>query len=147
VTGKVRVWGDVREDGKDELIRELENCENGTGEVSIRPKELMEELVLRLVWGAEDRWIAGCCFPTRRYASLEKNVRIFSPWRFMILQRGVHRQRIDEVSGKGVWSQGTGSENLNFIWKNSCRLGDASWRYSSGLTGLHKYQPFINNFA
>jgi len=31
VTGKVWIWGNVREDGKDELIRELENCENGTG--------------------------------------------------------------------------------------------------------------------
>ena len=26
---KLRVWGDVRENGKDEFVREFENCENG----------------------------------------------------------------------------------------------------------------------
>jgi len=52
VTSEMRVWGNMREDGKDELVRELENCENGTGQVSIRSKELMEEPALRLVWGA-----------------------------------------------------------------------------------------------
>jgi len=79
-TGEMRIWGDMGEDGKDELVWELENCENGMGWISIRSKALMEELILRLVWGAGDRRrIAGCCFPTRRYPSLEKCPGVFSP--------------------------------------------------------------------
>ena len=31
MAGEVRVWGDVEENGKDKLVRELENCENGMG--------------------------------------------------------------------------------------------------------------------
>jgi len=50
-TGEVRVWGDVGENGKDEFVWELENCENGMGRVNIPSKEPMEEIVLRLVWG------------------------------------------------------------------------------------------------
>jgi len=64
-TGKLRVWGDVEENGEDELVWELENCGNGRGWVSIPSEEPMEEIVLRLVWGAGDRG-----FLTRPYASL-----------------------------------------------------------------------------
>jgi len=64
-TGELRIRGDVGEDGKDELVWELENCENGMGWVSIPSEEPMEEIVLRLVWGAGARR-----FPTRPYASL-----------------------------------------------------------------------------
>jgi len=35
VVDKLRVWGDVREDGKDEFVREFENCKNGTRWVSV----------------------------------------------------------------------------------------------------------------
>lgn len=31
VTGELRFWDDVGENGKDELIREFENCENQIG--------------------------------------------------------------------------------------------------------------------
>jgi hypothetical protein len=31
VTGEPRVWGDVGENGKDELVWEFENCRNGVG--------------------------------------------------------------------------------------------------------------------
>ena len=39
-TGEMGVWGDMGEDGKDELVRELENCENGMRYVSVRSKEV-----------------------------------------------------------------------------------------------------------
>lgn len=29
VSGEAWVWGDARENGKDKLVREFENCENG----------------------------------------------------------------------------------------------------------------------
>ena len=36
-----RIWGDVREDGKYELVREFENCESETEQVDVRFKELI----------------------------------------------------------------------------------------------------------
>lgn len=37
VTGKLRVWADVREDGKDKFVREFENCEVGS-RLAFNPK-------------------------------------------------------------------------------------------------------------
>ena len=78
VSGKRRVWGNERDDGKDKLIWELENCKIGS--VIIQSKELMRESVLRLVWGAGDRLMAGgrCCFLPRPDASLVKKAEVFS---------------------------------------------------------------------
>ena len=50
VTGELRVWGDVRENGKDKFVWEFENCENGL--INVQSKELRRVLALRLVWGA-----------------------------------------------------------------------------------------------
>ena len=30
----------MREDGKDKVIREFENCENGMEQISVRPREV-----------------------------------------------------------------------------------------------------------
>jgi len=79
-TGELRVWGDVGENGKDEFVWELENCENGVGWVNILSREPMEEVVPRLVWGAGDRRMTGRCFPTRPCASLAKNVGVSRWW-------------------------------------------------------------------
>ena len=46
------IWRDVRGNGKDKLVREFENCENETELMGMRSRELMRELVLRLVRGA-----------------------------------------------------------------------------------------------
>ena len=35
------LWGDVREDGKYELVREFENCKSETEQVDVRFKELI----------------------------------------------------------------------------------------------------------
>ena len=63
------IWGDVREDGKDKLVREFENCESGMEQISVRSRELIRELVLKLVWGA----------------NLVKNVDVFSRQQPMVL--------------------------------------------------------------
>ena len=70
----LRVWGDVKDNGKDKLVWELENCKIWS--VIIQSKELMREFVLRLVWGAGDRLMAGgrCCFLPRPDASLVEKV-------------------------------------------------------------------------
>jgi len=82
--GEMWVRGDVRENDKEELGWELENCDNGMGYVSIRSNKLVEEPVRGLVWGAGDRRVSRCCFPTslRRSASLEENPGMRSPKRF-----------------------------------------------------------------
>ena len=41
VTDEPWVWGDVREDGQDELVREFENCESAMEQVDVRSKELI----------------------------------------------------------------------------------------------------------
>ena len=38
VTGEPWFWGEARENGKDELVWEFENCENGMGHISARSK-------------------------------------------------------------------------------------------------------------
>ena len=48
VTDELR--GDMREDGKDKLVWEFENCESRMERISVRSRELMRALVLRLVW-------------------------------------------------------------------------------------------------
>ena len=79
-----RVWGDVREDRKEEFVRELENCKKGMRWVSFRSKGLIRELVLRLVWGAGDPRdfdngiTTGRCFLPRPDVSLAKNPEVFS---------------------------------------------------------------------
>ena len=81
VTGVFRIWGDVRENRKDKLIREFENCENRTGQMSVRSEELRRELVLRLVWGAGDpRDFDGGrgCSQQRPCVSLVKRVEVCS---------------------------------------------------------------------
>ena len=69
----VGVWRDLKQDGKDELIWEFENCENGTGWIKTRSKEPMGEPVLRQVWGAGDRPMAGGCLLLRLYVCLVGN--------------------------------------------------------------------------
>ena len=44
-----RVRGDVREDRKEEFVRELENYKKGMRWISFRSKGLIREVVLRLV--------------------------------------------------------------------------------------------------
>ena len=44
VTGELRVWGNMREDGKDELVWEFENYENGTKQINFQ----YEGLVVRV---------------------------------------------------------------------------------------------------
>lgn len=40
VAGELRVWGDMRENGKYKFIWEFENCENGIARINIQPKGL-----------------------------------------------------------------------------------------------------------
>ena len=61
VSGALRIWGDMREDGKDKLVWEFENCENSMGQISVRPKEVTRELVLRLFGLPRSRWSATSC--------------------------------------------------------------------------------------
>ena len=84
MSGQLGVWRDVRENGEDEFVWEFENCgmERGGSTFNILPKELMRELVLRLVWGAggpKDFDSGGRCFLPRTSVSLVKNVKAF-PW-------------------------------------------------------------------
>ena len=68
--------------------------------ISIGSKELVREIVLRLVWGAGDRSMIGRGLPPKPCASLVKNVEIFPQWRSMILERKVHSPRLDKVEGR-----------------------------------------------
>ena len=43
VTSEPRVWGDVRENGKDKLVRKFENCENGRNRLVPDPKNGQED--------------------------------------------------------------------------------------------------------
>ena len=82
VTGVTWVWGDVGEDGKDELVRKFENCECGIGRINIRPKRPMLGTVLRQVWdagGFVSGRVDGRRFLPRPSASLAKNAEVFSP--------------------------------------------------------------------
>ena len=80
-TGELRIWGGVRENGKDELIWEFEDCENETGWIRFDRKQ---ELVLRLVWGAggprdfDNGTMAGRRFLRKPYTNLSKTVGVFS---------------------------------------------------------------------
>ena len=38
VTDEPRVWGDVRDNRKDKLVRKFENCENGRNRLAPDPK-------------------------------------------------------------------------------------------------------------
>ena len=82
VTDKLRIWGDVGEDGKDDLVWELEDCENGTGWISIQSKESVRGIVLRLVWGARgpndsvNGTVGGNSFLRRPYARLVKTAEV-----------------------------------------------------------------------
>jgi len=84
VTGELRFWGDVGENRKDKLVWELEDCESGIDQISVRSKELTRGLVLRLVWDAGDLrdsdngTMVGRCFVTRPCANLLKNIEVFS---------------------------------------------------------------------
>ena len=75
--GELWTWGDMKEDGMNKFVCESENCENGMGQIKIRPKEVTRELVLRLFWGAGDRSMVGRRFLPRFCVSLVKNVEIF----------------------------------------------------------------------
>jgi hypothetical protein len=78
------VWGDVRENGKDEFVWEFENCNMRCDEIEGWSIELMRELVQWQVWGpggprnSDSGTIAGRCFVPRPFASLEKNVEVFT---------------------------------------------------------------------
>ena len=83
VTGVVRrVWRDVREDGKYQLVRKFENYKNRADQISIRSKDLTRELVLRLDWSAGDcrdtdcGMVVGWWFLPR--ACVKKKVEVFS---------------------------------------------------------------------
>ena len=103
--GPWRVRRDVRENGKNKLVREFENCESEMENVSIRSKETMRRLVLRLVWGAGDPkdldsgTTAGYSFLPTPYASLVKNVEVFSRQRSMIPRHKSRRPRWEEREG------------------------------------------------
>ena len=78
-------WGDVGKDGEDQLVWELENCENGMRWIDVRSEGATQELVLRLVWSVGDRPMAGRRLLRRPDASLEKYVGEFSLRGVMIL--------------------------------------------------------------
>ena len=82
VTTVRRIPRDVREDGKDKFVGEFENCtKKRLNGLAFDPKRLMWLFILRLVWGAGDQSMAGCCF----LLSLVRGVGVFSRWRSMIL--------------------------------------------------------------
>ena len=104
VTGVLqRVWRDVRENRKDEFVREFEDCRNWMEYIGIMSKELMREFVLKLVWGTGDPrdfdsgTVAGRGSLQRPYASLVKKIEAFSRWRSIIPWREVHCPRFDEM--------------------------------------------------
>lgn len=96
------------QNGKDEFIREFEDCKDRMGYVRIRWKEPPQKIVLRLDWGPgyprdfDNGTMAGGCFPPRPYASLEKNVVVFLRYRSMILQRRMHRPRYGKGGAVGA---------------------------------------------
>ena len=83
VTSEPRVRRDMGEDGKNKLVREHENCEKEAGQVNAWSKESTRELVLGLVWIAEEPrdfgggTRVGDCFLVRLCPSLVKNVEAF----------------------------------------------------------------------
>ena len=77
VTSELRLWGDVRENGENQLVWDSENCEQEMEYISIQQEETTEEFVLKLVWGAGDRPMAGrrrsLFLRLRPFADLVKN--------------------------------------------------------------------------
>jgi len=86
VSGEQWIRGDVRENGKDELVWEFENYGDETGQINIYipSKEPMREPVLRLVLSMGDPKdfdngaMPGRCFLPRPFASQVKKVEVVS---------------------------------------------------------------------
>ena len=77
MNGVFREWGDVRENGKDQLVWEFENC--GSWLVRTRSKELMEEFLLRLVW---------CMGDPKDFETIASRRSLWVPYGGMVMDAG-----------------------------------------------------------